>query len=72
RELHRIKREHELLYNKNDLLHNQLNTNELEMDIMLKEKEKETCNLQKLLIEKNLKKLQVNKLTKIYEQYTNK
>ncbi|CAH8507446.1 unnamed protein product [Schistosoma mattheei] len=72
RELHRIKREHELLYNKNDLLHNQLNTNELEMDIMLKEKEKETYNLQKLLIEKNLKKLQVNKLTKIYEQYTNK
>ncbi|CAH8490566.1 unnamed protein product [Schistosoma turkestanicum] len=71
-ELHRIKRECETLLNKNESLQNQLDTNELEIDIMLKEKEKQSLNLQKLLVEKNLKKLEVHRLTKIYEQYTDK
>ncbi|CAH8532773.1 unnamed protein product [Schistosoma rodhaini] len=72
RELYRIKHEHENLTNKNILLKNQLDNNELQMEIMLKEKDKESSNLKKLLVEKNLKKLEFNKLTKIYEQYTNK
>ncbi|TNN12671.1 Coiled-coil domain-containing protein [Schistosoma japonicum] len=38
REVHRVKREHESLLQKNATFTNQLNTNELEMDIMLKKK----------------------------------
>nr|CAH8843054.1 unnamed protein product [Trichobilharzia regenti] len=72
REVHRVKREHEILLNKNVTLENQLNTNELEMDIMYKEKEKHSNNLQKLLVEKNLKKLEVKRLTKLFEQYSDK
>ncbi|KAH8861454.1 Coiled-coil domain-containing protein [Schistosoma japonicum] len=64
REVHRVKREHESLLQKNATFTNQLNTNELEMDIMLKEKEKSSMNLKKLLVEKNLKKLEAYNLQK--------
>ncbi|CAH8506348.1 unnamed protein product [Heterobilharzia americana] len=72
RDVHRVKREHESLLNKNVTLENQLNTNELEMDIMLKEKQQHSINLQKLLVDKNLKKLEVKRLTKIFQQYSDK